>query len=149
MIYGKNEYALQYKGINSRLDLALEHITPEFLGTLKEDRVELDGNNVYCFKVDLVTTPAENMRFENHHEYIDVHLVIDGAETMEIGLPENLTLCEESAATDAYFYEGEGYSKVTLIPGEFLVLFPEDAHKTQIMVESPKMITKVVFKVRV
>ena len=37
MIYAKNKDALAYRGIHPNLDLALEHITPEFLSSLGED----------------------------------------------------------------------------------------------------------------
>ena len=34
MIYAKNQYAGEYRGIHPGLDLALANITPEFLGSL-------------------------------------------------------------------------------------------------------------------
>ena len=44
MIYAKNADALCYRGIHRNLDLALEHITPEFLSSLEDNvRVPLDG----------------------------------------------------------------------------------------------------------
>ena len=49
MIYAKNADALAYRGIHPNLDLALEHITPEFLASLRDNqRVELKGDLVYC-----------------------------------------------------------------------------------------------------
>ena len=43
MIYAKNADALAYRGIHPNLDLALEHITPEFLASLRDNqRVELN-----------------------------------------------------------------------------------------------------------
>ena len=39
MIYAKNADALAYRGIHPNLDLALEHITPEFLASLRDKAV--------------------------------------------------------------------------------------------------------------
>jgi len=149
MIYANNKNALRYRGIHPGLDLALEHLTPEFLSGVGKERVELDGGRVYCFRVTFDSIPEEKAFFENHREYIDIHVVLDGAEGMEIALPENLKLYEERPETDAYFYHGTGYHRLTLTPGNFLVAFPEDAHKTQMMLDVPRPVTKVVFKIHI
>lgn len=149
MIYANIKDALRYRGISSHLDLALEHLTTAFLSTIGDDPVELDGRNVYCFKVNLETLPEEMAFFENHHKYIDIHLVLSGAEKMDIALPEDLEQYDEKPDADAYFFHGKGRQQIILKPGEFLVAFPEDAHKPQQMVDAPAQITKVVFKVRV
>ena len=40
MIYAKNKDALSYLGIHPNLDMALKHITEEYLPTIGYDRVE-------------------------------------------------------------------------------------------------------------
>jgi len=147
MIYADNRDALRYRGIHPNLDLALGYITPEFLAGLGDQRVEIRGTDVYCFKVTFDTVPEERAFFENHKKYIDIHIILSGAERMDIARPETLKLYEERPDTDAYFYHGTSGCHMILTPGNFLVAFPEDAHKTQIMVEAPKPVTKVVFKV--
>ena len=47
MIYAKNKDALSYRGIHPNLDLALEHITEEYLPAIGETRVELKGSDVW------------------------------------------------------------------------------------------------------
>jgi len=148
MIYANNNDALRYRGIHSGLDLALEHITPEFLSGLGNERVELKGGDVYCFKVIFDTVPDEEAFFECHRKYIDIHLVLEGIEGIDIALPKNLEIYEEHPDIDAYFYHGEGHHHLTLAPGYFLMAFPEDAHKTKKMVGAPQTITKAVFKIR-
>lgn len=147
MIYANNKNAFRYLGIHPGLDLALNHITTEFLSGIGNQQIEIDGTDVYCFKTTFESIPEEKAFFENHREHIDIHLILDGAEVMDIALPEDLALYEERPDTDAYFYHGKGYEHLTLTPGHFLVCFPEDAHKTQIMVDSPQPVTKAVFKV--
>ena len=59
MIYAKNADALAYRGIHPNLDLALEHITPEFLAALRDNqRVELKGDLVYCTRFTSRPTAA-------------------------------------------------------------------------------------------
>lgn len=147
MIFASNQNALRYKGIHPNLDFALTHLTDDFLKSVGEERIEIRGEDVYCFRVSLQTKPEEETFFENHKRYADIHTVIQGEEGMGIALPQSLELYEEHPETDAYFYHGEPSQRIVLTPGNFLVVFPEDAHKTMMMVETPKTFTKVVFKV--
>ena len=148
MIYGNIKDALRYRGIHSGLDIALEHINPAFLAALGDEKILLDGDNVYVFKVNLQTKPDDETFYENHHEYIDIHVVLEGAERMDIEIPENLELYEEKPETDAYFFHGSTGQTMILTPDKFLIAFPEDAHKTCGMVDIPKDFVKAVFKIR-
>lgn len=148
MIYANNKDALRYQGIHPDLDLALKQITPTFLAGLGDDRVAIRGDDIYCFKVTFDTIPEEKALFENHKLYIDIHIVLQGVEMMETARPETLEQCGQRPENDAYFYRGKGHHRLVLTPGNFLVAFPEDAHKTQMMVDRPLPVTKAVFKIR-
>ncbi len=148
MIYANMRDALRYRGIHPGLDLALGYVNPEFLASLGDERVELQGKDVYVFKVDLQTKPDDETFYENHHEYIDIHVVLKGIERMDIDTPENLEPYEESPQTDAYFFHGGAGQAMLLTPDKFLIAFPEDAHRTCGMVGSPQAFVKAVFKVR-
>ena len=77
MIYAKNQEALAYRGIHPNLDLALEHITPEFLASLRDgQRVELQGDQVYCTRFTYETIPQEESFFEAHRRYLDIHIML-------------------------------------------------------------------------
>ena len=79
MIYAKNADALAYRGIHPNLDLALEHITPEFLASLRDNqRVELKGDLVYCTRFTYETIPQEESFFEAHRRYLDIHIMVEG-----------------------------------------------------------------------
>ena len=80
MIYGNIKDALRYQGIHPELDVALKYVNDEFLSTLGSKRVSIKGDDVYVFKVALQTKPETETFFENHHEYIDIHVVLDGTE---------------------------------------------------------------------
>ena len=42
---------------------------------------------------------------------------------------------------------GESWHSTVLKPGEFLVVFPGDAHRIKVQVDGPKTVSKAVFKV--
>ncbi len=72
---------------------------------------------------------VEIKRFEAHRKFIDVHFVLKGSERSLIADPCNLTLTEEyMPERDIAFYTGEGAKDITLLPGDFYITFPWDAH---------------------
>ena len=148
MIYAKNADALAYRGIHPNLDLALEHITPEFLASLRDNqRVELKGDLVYCTRFTYETIPQEESFFEAHRRYLDIHIMVEGEERVDMNRPEDLNLTNAQEGNDFYAYQGESWHSTVLKPGEFLVVFPGDAHRIKVQVDGPKTVSKAVFKV--
>ena len=148
MIYAKNADALAYRGIHPNLDLALEHITPEFLASLRDNqRVELKGDLVYCTRFTYETIPQEESFFEAHRRYLDIHIMVEGEERVDVNRPEDLTLTEAQEGNDFYAYQGESWHSAVLRPGAFLVVFPGDAHRIKVQVDGPRTVSKAVFKV--
>ncbi len=148
MIYAKNADALAYRGIHPNLDLALEHITPEFLASLRDNqRVELKGDLVYCTRFTYETIPQEESFFEAHRRYLDIHIMVEGEERVDVNRPEDLKLTDAQEGNDFYAYQGESWHSTVLKPGEFLVVFPGDAHRIKVQVDGPKTVSKAVFKV--
>ena len=149
MIYARNTDALWYRGIHPNLDQALECVTPEFLAGVGYERMEILGSDLYATRFTYETVPDEESFFEAHLRYLDIHIMVEGSERVEIAPPEALTQFEQNEANDFYAYRGEGRYKLTLSPGDFLVVFPGDAHKIKMQADGPETVTKVVFKVRV
>ena len=147
MILASNSAALDYRGIHPNLDLALEHVTPEFLSALGEERVELKGEEVYCTKFTYETVPDEEAFFEAHRLYLDIHLMLSGSERVEIASPAALEQFDHQG--DFYAYRGEGRHSLGLSPGDFLVVFPDDAHKIKMRVDGRATVTKAVFKIKI
>lgn len=147
MILASNSTALHYRGIHPNLDLALEHITPEFLSSLGEERVELKGEEVYCTKFTYETVPEEEAFFEAHRLYLDIHLMLSGSERVEIASPAALAQFDHQG--DFYAYRGEGRHSIVLSPGDFLVVFSDDAHKIKMQVDGPETVSKAVFKIKI
>ena len=147
MILASNSTALDYRGMHPNLDLALERITPEFLSSLGEERVELKGEEVYCTRFTYETVPEGEAFFEAHRLYLDIHLMLSGSERVEIASPAALE--QFGCQGDFYAYRGQGRHSLVLSPGDFLVVFPDDAHKIKMRVDGRKTVTKAVFKIKI
>ncbi len=148
MIVANIQNKAEYYGIHPELDKALDCLTPEFLEQAATEKTLLDGENLFVTKFHLETVPEEETFFEAHRQYLDIQVVTQGQERVEIAHPDTLTLTEHRG--DFYGYTGTGEQTVVLRPGNFLIVFPGDAHRLKLPVgESRKPFTRVVFKIKV
>ena len=149
MILAKNVTARDYLGIHPNLDLALERIDPAFLSTLGEERVDIVPGSVWCTKFTYETVADEDSFFEAHEKFLDIHMMLAGSERVEIADPADLQSLRSEPENDFYAYEGPGRHHLVLAPGDFLVVWPGDAHKIKMFVNEKAVVTKAVFKVRI
>ena len=66
-------------------------------------RIELEGNNLFINNVNPTCVTADKQVLELHREYIDVHILLEGKETI-------------------------GWKAIEDLPGQFAIVFPEDPH---------------------
>lgn len=147
MILAHNSEALCYRGLHPNLDVALAHIRPDFLDTLGEERVNLPGGAVFCTKFTYDTVPEADSFYEAHRQYLDIHLMLEGRELVDIARPDQLELFRPEPEHDFWGYHGPVGQRLLLAPGDFLVVFPHDAHRIKIQVDGPERVTKAVFKI--
>lgn len=96
------------------------------------------------------TFPAEEGSFETHDAYFDIQYVISGKEQFGYCKREGLVLKKDDPDNDVKFYEEPALSgTVLLLPGDLIVVAPEDAHKPRCAADGPEFVRKVVVKVKV
>ena len=148
MILAKNDKARDYLGLDKNLDLALEHINADFIASLGDERVDILPGEVWCTKFGYETISDEEAFFEAHEKFLDIHMMLDGSERVEIASPEALEQFQAVPENDFYAYRGTGRHSLILSPGDFLVVFPDDAHKIKMHCGQPRRVCKAVFKVK-
>lgn len=99
---------------------------------------------------EYTTFPASEGYFETHDKFFDVQYVISGKEQFGVCKREGLVVREENPDNDVVFYEEPPLSgTVLLLPGDLIVVAPEDAHKPRCAAAEPEFVRKVVIKVKV
>ena len=84
-------------------------------------------------------------KFQAAYQY-----VISGKEQFGVCKREGLVLKEDHPENDLKFYEEPAMSgTVLLLPGDMIVVAPEDAHKPRCAAGEPEFVRKVVVKVKV
>ncbi len=153
MIVAKNKNAADYRGIHPLLDRALECLNDEFLNTVGTESTFLEGRDLYATLNLFETQPDDDLFFEAHRNYLDIHVLLSGEERMDIA--ETEILCPDEAASkpenDFYAFSDRDpeHRSIVLRHGDFLVAFPSDAHRVKGQVSGPSSVRKVVFKIRI
>jgi YhcH/YjgK/YiaL family protein len=113
-------------------------------------RVELDGDRLFVSIDEYKTRPESDCRFEAHRNYIDIQVMLCGAEFADV---TPLSHCRETVPYDAQkdcaFYAAveDGGARLHLRPGLFAVFFPEDVHRPQVAISGPAPVRKAVIKI--
>ena len=99
---------------------------------------------------EYTTFPAAEGSFETHDLFFDIQYIISGKEQFGICKRDGLILKQDNPDNDVKFYEEPEMSgTVLLLPGDLIVVAPEDAHKPRCAAGAPEFVRKVVVKVKV
>jgi len=151
MIYGNIKNAKRYYALHPDFKKIFE-----FLATLSEKELP-DGISGENYKVivnksfadtsDLSADGGEKA-FEAHRDYIDIHYCVSGEEGFgynDISALEPIT--EYNDADDYILLKGKAY-RLTLYPGDFCIVYPEDAHLPMLKGEGSPAVLKAIAKVK-
>lgn len=147
MIYCKKTDLTQYLGITDRLDTAICFIQNLLPNALSMGRNEIDGEEVYVNRFDYETKPQNELLFESHHRYVDVHLLLSGEERILCASVGELTQVEVDAAADYVGLRGCEQASFHMTDEDVLIVFPHEAHKVKCIAEATSRVQKAVIKV--
>ena len=118
-------------------------------GCLPEKGGVLIPEELFYNPVSFYSKPEDECKFEAHRVYCDLHYIIKGCERISTADVSTLnTDTPYSEDRDIAFFTGESDGSYNLKLGQFMVCFPNDAHKVAMMVSEPEKIEKIVFKIK-
>ena len=93
-------------------------------------RIEIDGERLYINNVNPECVAPEKQVLELHRDYIDVHILLEGTETIGWKALEDLQneVKAYSEEEECALYSDVPTAYVNLLPGQFLIVYPEDPH---------------------
>lgn len=114
-----------------------------------DGRYDLRGDQAFAMVQTYTTEPAAAKRWEAHRTYVDVQVVLEGAEVICYA---PLTTLTESAAYDpaadlAWFTGTGGF--VPMPAGAMMILHPRDGHMPGVTADRPRTVRKAVIKLAV
>ncbi len=145
MIIDNIERAGSYKDLRDGFEGALQFLIDHRDGDLEDGRYALNETD-FVLVQSYQSKPIENCKFEAHRKYIDVQYMVSGSEKIGWALTEKLTTESYDEQKDFVKLTGEG-DLFPLTPGNFFILFPDDAHMPGVMNDEIEPVKKIVLKI--
>lgn len=127
----------------------VESINPE----MEERLYSLNGDEIYARVMSYTTPEPGECKIEAHNRYIDIQSTIVGAEGISVFdrsmLIEATPYSKEEDVAFFRFSEDALRAHTINVPGYFTMLFPEDAHRPQEMVNGFGRVKKFVIKIKI
>lgn len=149
MILGNINHIEEFSFLEDSIKECFTYVKEHDLIRYEKGCHEIDGDRFFVNVVEYITTTPENRFWEAHKEYLDVHVMLQGREQIDVNFIENMHLKEYVKKDDFLPMEGEKAGSVILKPGDFLICYPNDAHRTAVVVEEPENVKKAIFKVKI
>lgn len=96
-----------------------------------DERITVDGDNIFINLSAYTNKNVDDCLFESHKKYIDIQFVVNGSEIIDVCDIKGLEATDDRLETDdiAFYKNTEIFHTAFLTEGEFVVLFPEEAHR--------------------
>lgn len=148
MIFGNIRNLNEYSCLDDRIKECFQYVKEHDLLSYEKGSHEIDGSNLFVNIVEYTTTTADQRFWEAHREYLDIHVMLSGAEQIDLNFIENMEQKEFEPESDFLPLKGEANGHVVLNEGDFLICYPHDAHRTAVKIDEPESIKKAIFKVK-
>lgn len=118
------------EGLNPSFKKLFDFVKQNDLLKAAPRRIELVGNDLFINNSEVELLTVENQVLEIHERYIDVHIPLDGPEIIGWKPAADLRHVKSAydEAGDFAFYTDKPDTYITLQPGQFVIIYPEDAH---------------------
>lgn len=147
MIFGNVKNLQEYPFLEEQVKKCFDYAANNSLIEYEKGSHEIEGDRLFVNIVEYTTTKAEDRFWEAHKKYLDLHLLLRGQEQIDVNFIENMELKEYVDDSDFLPMDGDKNSSVVLRPGDFLICYPSDGHRTAVEVEGPETIKKAIFKI--
>jgi YhcH/YjgK/YiaL family protein len=147
MIVDKISNAVLYEGISSEIAKCFSYIKNADFDSMTPFRKDLNEKITVVFSENN-TKAFDEKSWEAHDHCIDLQYVAEGCESLAYANRSQLKFVEKTEGKDKLVYTGDG-ARILLEKGFFVILFPEDGHKSKLHAGGPQKVQKLVFKIKI
>lgn len=130
MIVSNLQNSQRVEGLHPLFKSLFDYVKSHDLLHAELGRIEIKGDELFINNVNPECVTAEKQVLELHRAYIDVHILLEGTERIGWKAIEDLTNetkpYEEEG--DCALYSDAPTTFVDLLPGQFMIVYPEDPH---------------------
>ena len=149
MIYGSIYHEKTYAFLPPRIQQALAFARTHDFAALPTGRNDIAGDDLYVNIAHYTTGERSEKIWEAHRTYIDIHVLTEGTERIDVSPIERMKMGMYEEDRDYVPADGEVTSSTIMRPGDFLICYPEDVHRSGVKVDEAAPLKKGIFKVKV
>jgi YhcH/YjgK/YiaL family protein len=151
MIFDRIDNAKSYGTLGPRFVKAFAWLTETKIDSLAVGKYEIEGTDVFALVQEYESKAPENGKWEAHRKYVDVQYVAGGEEYIGFANLCRTIPGEYDSVKDFLPVKTKADFDIRLVPGDFAVLFPYDAHMPGMSLDpaKPSKVRKVVIKIRI
>lgn len=148
MILDKLENSGKYEHLHPLFKEAFDYLKSIDFSKAEPTKTELKGKDLFVMVSDSELRAADKAKPETHNKYIDIQLPISRPETFGWKARQDLTqpIGNFDEEKDIQFFDNKTETQITVLPGNFLIFFPEDGHAPCI---GEGQVRKVVVKIKI
>lgn len=148
MILDSLDNSEKYESLHPAFREAFEYIKATDFSKLKPGWIQLRGEDLFVNYDEMICRQAENSKIETHKQYIDIQIPLSDPETMGWMSAGRLKkpVSDYDGQRDIAFFHDFPECMLRVMPGEFVIFFPEDAHMPGL---GFGVLRKLVVKVRI
>lgn len=139
------------KEINSRVINAVKYLLQLNVGEEDAGKKVVVNDNFFYSVQSYETKPTNECKLESHRKYIDIQIMVSGKERMDVVDISRLDISEEyDEDRDIQLWKiPKRLVRSTLRSGDYIILYPENAHRGAMSINDTEHVLKIVGKVRI
>lgn len=134
-----------------KMNKVLRFLQNTDLEGLPVGQIVLEPDSIIVYVQEYTTSPASELLFETHQKFIDMQVMVSGEEMIAYAPKADLKPkgAYDSAKDIAFFEEPEKVTTISMHPGDYAVMKPEDGHKPRCILSQACKVKKIVVKMHV
>ena len=149
MVFGNIAHVDEFSFLEDSVKECFAYFRNHELKDYQKGNHGIDGDRLYVNILEYMTMSPKERFWEAHKKYLDIHIMISGEEQIDLNFIDNMRLKEYVPAEDFQPMDGEKNGSIILRPGDFLVCYPRDGHRTAVSIGKPKTVKKAIFKAQI
>ncbi len=148
MIFADLRSITRYKEVIPYFSELLDFLQSNDLQSKEKGKISIVGDELFVNIVDLDLKSKEDQVLEAHYEYLDIHIPLNREEIIGWKAIEDCANVSKpyEEENDCVFFSDKPTVYFTLKPGQFCVVYPEDAHAPAI---GQGAIRKAIVKIKI
>lgn len=134
---------------DARIKEAISYLKKLDVEALEQGKYIVNDDFYYMIQ-EYETRPEELCELESHKEYIDIQMIVSGYECMKVVDISRLMVKKDYDKNSdiMFWHKPSNMLQTILMPGTYIVLYPENAHCGCIAIEKAVNVKKIVGKIK-